>query len=222
MHEEAASSKRWEPPRWAIRLMLVGAAVVLISTTVILLLPKTEAAEPSRAVALGLPLAFPSPTPARAAVIQRQVVAATTPLATPTFLPSTTPIPPPLIDWSDADKNILSWVCYGEIGGMAEKKIDACLSVISTIRARYAYNSPFKERDIVSTLERTGQFTGLKWTADRPGPDPDLMWAVNQYQAGARGSCSGYLYFDSLPGGPVLCSIHSSNNEFMDFHNGWN
>jgi len=222
MDEVSPSPNRWQPPRWAIRLMLVGAAVVMISTAGIMLLPKTEAAEPSREIALVLPMAFPTATPAHTSLIQRQVVAATSPLPTPTFLPSATPIPPVLIEWSDADKNILSWVCYGEIGGMVEKKIDACLSVISTIRARYAYNSPFKERDIVSTLERPGQFTGLKWEADRPGPDPELMWAVNQYQAGARGSCSGYLYFDSLPGGPVLCSIHSSNNEFMDFHNGWN
>jgi hypothetical protein len=164
-------------------------------------------------------------TPLSEAQIQRLPLAETTlrpsetPIPTPTSVPATAPI----IEWSDADKNVLSWLCFYEVGGMGNVKIDACLSVISTVRARYAYpNSPFKERDIISTLERPGQFTGVKWDVNRPAPDPDLLWTVNQYQVGMRGSCNGYFYFDSVPGGPSLCIIRSSNGQFMEFHSGWN
>ncbi|GAB4477668.1 MAG: hypothetical protein Kow00124_21110 [Anaerolineae bacterium] len=142
------------------------------------------------------------------------------PTAEPTVQPDEGPAPtPPPIVWTQEEKNALGWLCYGEVGGMAERKIDACLSVISTVRARYAYSNGFPETDVLGTLRRPGQFNVTVYT-DRPGPDPDLNWAVEQYQAGARGSCNGYLYFDSVPGGPSLCQIYSSGG-WIEFHNGW-
>ncbi len=142
------------------------------------------------------------------------------PTAEPTTQPDEGPAstPPPIV-WTQEEKNALGWLCYGEVGGMAERKVDACLSVISTVRARYAYSNGFPETDVLGTLRRPGQFNVTIYT-DRPGPDPDLNWAVEQYQAGARGSCSGYLYFDSVPGGPSLCQIYSSGG-WIEFHNGW-
>jgi hypothetical protein len=111
-------------------------------------------------------------------------------------------------------------MCYGEVGGFAEAKVDACLSVISTVRARYAYYNEFPETDVIGTLMRPGQFL-ITIHTDRPGPDPDLNWTVEMYAAGMRGSCTGFLYFNSAPGGPVLCTIRAGNGSFMEFHNGW-
>jgi hypothetical protein len=48
-----------------------------------------------------------------------------------------------------------------------------------------------------------------------------LLWAVEQYQAGARGSCNGYPYFDSVPGGPSSCVIYGPGGQFEEFHTGW-
>lgn len=128
----------------------------------------------------------------------------------------------PTIYWTQEETYALQWTCYSEIGGMGSVKIDACYSVISTIRARYAYeSSPFPERDVIGTLLRPNQFYGT-WYTDRPGPDPDLNWAVEQYRLGARGSCNGYYFFDSVPGGPSLCVIYGAGGQFMEFHNGWN
>jgi len=56
---------------------------------------------------------------------------------------------------------------------------------------------------------------------DRPAPDVLLQEAVAQYKWGARGSCNGYLYYDSVPGGPSLCVIEAANGQFVEFHNGW-
>jgi len=149
-----------------------------------------------------------------------------TPLAS-TPAPTGQPTPegpqptPPEIVWTQEEKNALGWLCYGEVGGMGSAKIDGCLSVISTVRMRYAYPNSFPETDVISTLLRPGQFNVTIYT-DRPGPDPDLNWAVEQYQAGARGSCNGFLFFDSVPGGPSLCTIYAANGQWMEFHNGWN
>jgi hypothetical protein len=125
----------------------------------------------------------------------------------------------PEIEWTQEEKNALSWMCYGEVGGMAGSKVDACLSVISTVRARYVYANSFYETDVISTLTRPGQFN-IEIHTDRPAPDDDLVWAVEQYEAGARGSCNAFLYFDSVPGGPSLCQIYSANG-WIEFHNGW-
>jgi hypothetical protein len=125
----------------------------------------------------------------------------------------------PEIEWTQEEKNALSWMCYGEVGGMAGAKVDACLSVISTVRARYVYANSFYETDVISTLTRPGQFN-VEIHTDRPAPDDDLVWAVEQYEAGARGSCNAFLYFDSDPGGPSLCQIYSANG-WIEFHNGW-
>lgn len=147
-----------------------------------------------------------------------------TPTVTPTFTPSPSPSPlpvtPPEIVWTEAEKYALQWLCYGEVGGMAEAKVDACLSVISTVRMRYAYPNNFAGSDLLSTLLAPGQFQVTIYT-DRPGPDPDLNWAVEQYQHGMRGSCNGFLYFNSIPGGPAQCTIRASNGQFLQFHNSW-
>lgn len=127
----------------------------------------------------------------------------------------------PIIEWTQEEIYALQWTCYGEVGGMQEVKLDACWSVISTVRARYAYSNGFSETDVIGTLSRPGQFS-ITFYTDRPGPDDELNWAVDQYRAGARGSCNGYLYFDSVPGGPSLCVIRAANGQWVEFHNGWN
>jgi hypothetical protein len=141
----------------------------------------------------------------------------------PTFTPGPTPTPRPPSgppsEWTEEEKNALSWMCYGEVGGMGEVKIDACLSVISTVHARYAQPNGFDELNLIDALLRPGQFH-ISIETGRPAPDSSLYDTVEQYQAGSRGSCDGYLYFDSVPGGPSLCVINASNGQFLDFHNG--
>ncbi len=178
------------------------------------------AASAAQATGTPLPSSHLTPTALGQAVVQRQVVAP--PTRTPTPGPtSTAPAPtPPEIEWTQAERNALSWMCYGEVGGMAEQKVNACLSVISTVRARYAYYNAFSTTNVVDTLRAPGQFN-VRIETGSPSPDPDLNWTVEQYQAGMRGTCNGYLYFNSLPDGPVLCTITSSTGEFMHFHNSW-
>ena len=226
--DKGLRKSRWRPPTLAWYLILIGAVIALVSTALLrTVLDKPASSETGAGPASnGIPGIFPTATPAQSALIQRDMagmptVGPTEAAAAPEAPTATFP-PPPEIVWTDAEKNVLSWLCRGEVGGMAEVKIDACLSVISTVRARYAYGSGFSETDVIGTISRPGQFTGIVWETDRPAPDPDLLWAVNQYQSGARGSCTGFLYFDSIPGGPVLCTITSSNGQFMEFHNGWN
>ncbi len=223
--------------RWPHWLIAIGATLVVLSVSGLVLIqglpePKTQAAqppgvtEPARQTASPPSIPAPTlqemtPTPLGQALIERRVVAPSTRTPTPGPTETSTPKPPPLIEWTAEEKNALSWLCYGEIGGMAEAKIDACLSVISTVRARYAYAvGGFPETDVISTLLRPGQFHVAIHT-DRPAADPDLYWAVEQYQYGMRGSCNGYLYFNSIPGGPSECVIRSSNGQFMQFHNSW-
>lgn len=93
--------------------------------------------------------------------------------------------------------------------------VDACLSVISTVRTRYAYSSSYS--DALSAIQAPGQFNVDIYT-DRPGPDANLNWAVEQYQFGARGSCNGYYYFNSIPGALAECTIRASNGLFLQFH----
>jgi hypothetical protein len=102
---------------------------------------------------------------------------------------------------------------------MGSVRGDACLSVISTVRARYAYSNGFGTTDVISTILAPNQFH-ITIDTSQPAPDAALYDLVIAYQNGARGSCNGYLYFDSVPGGPVLCTIRSSNGQFLEFHNG--
>lgn len=169
-------------------------------------------------------------TTSEAARIDRALIAPPTRTPTPTLTPSPTAIPtstlaptstdgpPPEIEWTQAERYALQWLCYGEVGGMTGVKVDACLSVISTVRARYAYANRFNYPDLLSAVMAPGQFNVTLYT-DQPGPDADLNWAVDQYQTGARGSCNGYLYFNSIPGGPAECTLRSSNGQFLQFHN---
>ncbi len=169
----------------------------------------------------GAPTPLPPPTliaPAGSTPVPAETTGAGTPTAA---LNPTQTYDLPIIEWTQAEIYALQWTCYGEVGGMQEVKIDACWSVISTVRARYAYSNGFTETDVIGTLSRPGQFS-ITFYTDRPGPDDELNWAVDQYRAGARGSCNGYLYFDSAPGGPSLCVIRAANGQWVEFHNGWN
>ena len=169
-------------------------------------------------------------TASAAARIDRAIIAPPTRTPTPTLTPNPTPIPtstpaptstdgpPPEIEWTQAERYALQWLCYGEVGGMTGVKVDACLSVISTVRARYAYANNFNYSDLLSVIMAPGQFNVTVYT-DQPGPDPDLNWAVDQYQTGARGTCNGYLYFNSIPGALAECTLRSSNGQFLQFHN---
>lgn len=161
------------------------------------------------------------PTAQSGQLVQREAVALTTPLPTltPYLTPTVAPVTP--IPWTVEDVNALTWLCYEEVRGMREARIDACLSVISTVRRRYAYDDdPYHEDTISETLLRENQFP-IDFELARPAPDDQLMNAVDEYQWGARGSCTGYLYYDSVPGGPSLCVIRAANNQFVEFHNGW-
>jgi hypothetical protein len=108
-------------------------------------------------------------------------------------------------------------MCYYEVGGMGRVRYDACLSVISTVRARYVFGGGMGT-DVLSVMSWPNQFNIPIETAT---PHSDFIGTVEQYQTGARGSCSGYFYFDSDPGGPVGCTIFGADNQFIEFHNGW-
>jgi hypothetical protein len=199
--------------------------VAILSMAGLILLPATPPGDQSGA-SQGFGLSFATPTPPLSAAIPREFVPPVGPTATarvdstaPPAGDNSTPVPPPVINWTQEEKYALSWLCWYEIRGFGSKKIDACLSVISTVRARYAYpNSGFGTHDVLSTLRAPGQFTGVNFDTTKPAPDPDLLSAVEQYAAGARGSCNGYLYYDSLPGGPATCVI-SGNGQYEEFHN---
>jgi hypothetical protein len=213
----------------SLRLMAAGLIMVLAAAVGLIILQlsgstqqTTEAAgdAPTRIAASSTPSptatrpAATTPTPPAQAVIERQMLPIPSDTPPPSATPTATYTP---ILWSQAEKNALSWMCYGEVGGMLEVKVDACLSVLSTARVLdFYYNAPGS--DILGVLARA--FYVPVYT-DRPGPDPDLNWAVEAYANGARGSCSGYMYFNSSPGGPSLCVIRSSNGSWVEFHNGW-
>ncbi len=217
------TSIRHRSSRRAAVLVVFGITLTIFSTMGLILLPD---APEQTLVALHTPvptvvIVNVTATPLQQAMIQRGVAAATLPLLTltPTLEPTRGPLP--TIVWSDAEKNALTWLCWYEVRGMGDVRTDACLSVISTVRARYAYSSGFGTSDVISTIRAEGQFTGVKIDTSQPAPDPELLWMVEIYAGGARGSCTGYFYFDSIPGGPSLCVIHSSNGQFVEFHNGW-
>lgn len=252
MDTPAESPQAHPSPRWPLRLIALGAALILLAAGGFALLMFQPAPQPGLSGAAATPTPdkatkTPEPTPTRAAVamtpaddarIDRQLVSPPTHTPTPTLTPTATPtstatataaispspspvpVTPEPIVWTQEEKNALSWMCYGEVGGMGAAKIDACLSVISTVRVRYAYANNFAGDDLLSTLFAPGQFNVPMYT-DRPGPDPDLMWAVEQYAAGMRGSCTGFRYFNSIPGGPAQCTIYASNGQFLQFHNSW-
>lgn len=208
---------------WGTILIVIG--IVLAVTGVVGLLAFSPIQQETIASALeSTPMATPSSrptlTPEESVRVHRNVPAETThiPTLTPFFTPTLLPATP--IPWTQEELNALSWLCYSEIRGMAERRVDACLSVVSTVRQRYAYANEFDETDIAGTLARPRQFP-VEIHFDYPAPDQELYWAVTQYQYGARGSCNGYLYYDSVPGGPSLCVVRASNGQWEEFHNGW-
>lgn len=231
--KEPQAAQKPQKPRWAYHMVVWGLAAAILASGGLLVLWTTGEDAPISANATALeaitrtPQASPTrgwqpdlsatQVPADSAMLDREI------LPIPSNTPDPTPTPtvtPPVIRWTQAEKNALSWMCYGEVGGMAEAKVDACLSVISTVRARYAYFNNFGETDVLSTLLRPGQFA-ISIRSDIPSPDPDINWAVEIYMNGTRGSCTGFLYFNSAPGGPSLCMIRSSNGQWVEFHNGW-
>jgi hypothetical protein len=209
--------------RGAAALVVVGIVLTILSTMGLLLvpdLPEQTVVVSHTPVPTTIVLNVTATLPQQA-MIQRGMVAAPLPPPTLTTAPESTQAPLPTIVWTDAEKNALSWLCWYEVRGMGDVRTDACLSVISTVRARYAYNSGFGTSDVISTILAKGQFTGVKIDTAQPAPDPELLWMVEIYASGARGSCTGYFYFDSISGGPSLCVIRSSNGQFVEFHNGW-
>lgn len=188
-----------------------------------------------------------TPTPMKQALVQRQMIAPPTHTAMPTEIPSPTLLPtvgavadvpsvaptevipthqdsspteevtPVSIEWTQGEKNALSWMCQAEVGGMGQVRYDACLSVISTVRARYVYGQGLGT-DVLSVLQWPNQFN-IDVITDNP--NSTFIGTVNQYQMGTRGSCNGYFYFDSVSGGPSLCVINGAEGQFLDFHNGW-
>jgi hypothetical protein len=210
-------------PQWIAWLIVFGMVITLLSIGGLLILPEPLQETPT-ITHTKVPtqiFSFETPTPPRQALIDRQAGGFFLTTSTPTASPEPSQAPAPTVVWTSAEKNALSWLCWYEIRGMSEVKLDACLSVISTVRARYAYNNGFGASDVISTILAEGQFTGVQIDTEQPSPDPDLLWAVEIYAGGARGSCTGYFYFDSIPGGPSLCVIRASNGQFVEFHNGW-
>lgn len=160
-----------------------------------------------------LPPATPTPTPTRTPRPTR------TPLPTDTAPPPTATVGQPAeVTFTQAERNALSWLCYGEVGGMGSTKVDACLSVISTVRARYAYANSFTETTVIDTITRPGQFN-VSIDTGRPSPDADLNWAVQAYEGGMRGSCNGYLYFNAVQGRD--CAIFGYGGQALYFFNSW-
>lgn len=175
------------------------------------------------------------PTALPGARIERGVVAPPTHTPTPTLTPTPTvtptptetPIPSPRptrtpepaveIEWTQAEKNALSWLCYGEAGGMGVTRVDACLSVISTVRARYAYSNRYSATNVLETITAPGQFN-VRIETDRPVPDAEMVSAVEDYQRGARGSCSGYLHFDSASPRANDCVIYGYGGTWLRFY----
>jgi hypothetical protein len=209
--------------RSAAALVVFGIILTILSTMGLILVPAPleQIAVASRTPVPTMIVVNVTATLPQQAMVQRAVPAATLPplTLTPTLEPTQGPLP--TIVWTGAEKNALSWLCWYEVRGMGDVRTDACLSVISTVRARYAYNSGFGTSDVISTILAEGQFTGVKIDTAQPAPDPELLWMVEIYTGGARGSCTGYFYFDSISGGPSLCVIRSSNGQFVEFHNGW-
>ncbi len=207
-------------PHWAVLLIVAGTMLTILSAGGLLLLRFAPTSVTASYVPAPTRTPLPTPTLPRQAIVERQFIPITTPQPSPSPSPTPTSAPVTPIPWTQEEINALSWLCYYEVRGMAEARVDACLSVISTVRARYAYGSGFAETDVISTLRRPGQFN-FDFDPSQPAPDAEMYWVVQQYQWGMRGSCNGFLYFDSVPGGPSLCVIQSSTGEFMEFHNGW-
>ncbi len=175
-------------------------------------------------------------TPPAEAFIERQVVAPPTRTPTPTHTPTPTitptptetPVPSPRptnppephveINWTQEEKNALAWMCYGEVGGFGANAGDACLSTISTVRLRYIRANASAPASIVDILRAPGQFN-VRIETDRPSPSQAMNDAVEQYQAGMRGSCNGYYFFDSAPPQAGACVIYGYANQSMRFYN---
>lgn len=231
------------PSQWAALLIALGTTFVILSLGGLILLPLVPLTDEQQAASALLPTEEsidPSPTLSGQARVDRQVISpptltqTSTPQVTsvsssehtseepalssaPTAAQPTATIETTPISWTQAEKNALSWMCFYEVGGMGAARNDACLSVISTVRARYVYGSGLGD-DVLSVLQWPNQFN-IEVRTD--APHPDLISVVEQYQNGARGSCNGYFYFDSVPGGPSLCIIYGDANQFIEFHNGW-
>lgn len=142
-------------------------------------------------------------------------------------------IPPSTVLVVTADeRELLIRLCVAEVFGMAEAvRQDACLSVISTVFARMD-GMIISDGTIAGTLgwhkgdAEFWQFPpyvtlGCDYvhpSACRDTIDPAFAEiAVDAYLRGARGSCDGYLFYNSIPGGTVDCLI-TDGSQYAEFH----
>jgi hypothetical protein len=210
--EEVVFEQTDEPSPTAPPVVLVEPTSLAAPVIARLIVPM-----PTREVmptAFALPSATASPSTAERQTPTQAEPPADVPATQQPDLPAVEGTP---IVWTQEEKNALSWMCHYEVGGMGSVKYDACLSVISTVRARYVYSSGMGT-DVMSVLQWPNQFN-IPIKTD--SPNATFIGTVEEYQNGARGSCNGYFYFDSVSGGPSLCVIYGASNQFLDFHNGW-
>jgi hypothetical protein len=123
---------------------------------------------------------------------------------------------------------------------MNDLREDCALGVIETAALR-THQQYLSEGTVESTLERhsvdpvtgwqTWQFPpwivygcqGIIGEACLDGYPMDWAYqAVNKFIEGERSSCSGYLFYDSIPGGRSECVIETkTGRQFIEFYNRW-
>ena len=133
---------------------------------------------------------------------------------------------------SNAERELLVRLCVAEVFGMQPAiRVDACLSVIDTVFTRMKTGT-ISDGTLEGTLgwhrESDYYWQFPPWVtlgcervpqeACRDNvPDGWAREAVELYLTGVRGSCSGYLYYNSIPGGSRDCVI-SDGNQYAEFH----
>lgn len=201
-----------------------------VAVIVLLLTGVNVPAAVSRVVDTPLPMASPHPAPI------------VTPTATPEPRPTATPRPTvdprpsavPTAPFNQSDREHLARLCVVEVRSMAEKRADACLSVISTVMTRIAAGQ-MTDGTIAGTITRgctpesvTCQFPayvingceGIIATAC-PHNYPDeiayFLRVVSRYfDDGERGSCTGYLFYWLLKAQD--CRIESEAGTFTNWY----
>lgn len=130
-------------------------------------------------------------------------------------------------------REMLAWLVWVEARGMNEAYWSSALSVISTVMER-TDKKVLSNGTIDGTIGWCNEDGSLcqfpAWVADLGCEGVTLCplndtaglivarEAVNLYEFGYRGSCDGYLYYDSLDNGGGDCLI-VSGDKFIEFHN---